>query len=332
MEPILMTKLIARRLLHTVPVLLAVSALSMLVIDMAPGDFLSQLRSNPQISQSAVDQMRVQFALDRPWFIQYLHWLRSVVTRFDFGRSFTYGVPVSKLVLERLMNTLLLTLTAYAFAWAVAVPLGAVAAIRRNSWVDRLGCGLAVAGLSVPQVLLVLLALYVCAETGLLPAGGMKTAGTYDLMSSAGRAVDVLRHLVAPAAVLAVVALAGIARQIRANLLDFLDADFVRTARAKGLGERQVVFRHALRVAVNPLITMFGFTIGGLLSTSLIVEWVMGWPGLGALTLEAVRRQDLYVVMAGLVMSSALLVAGNLIADILLAANDPRISYDSQIH
>jgi peptide/nickel transport system permease protein len=323
-----MMKLIARRLLQMVPVLLAVSLLSMLVIDMAPGDFLSQLRANPQISQSAVDQMRVQFALDKPWFVQYVHWLRSAVTRFDLGRSFTYGVPVSKLVLDRLLNTLLLTLAASALAWAVAVPLGAVAALRRNSWVDRLGSALAVAGLSAPQVLLVLLALYFCAATGLLPAGGMKTAATYDLMSAPGKAMDVLRHLLAPAVVLAVAAMGGVARQTRANLLDFLDADFVRTARAKGLGERQVVLKHALRVAVNPLITMFGLTIGGLLSTSLIVEWVMGWPGLGALTLEAVRRQDLYVVMAGLVMSSVLLVAGNLIADILLAANDPRISYE----
>jgi len=311
-----------------VPVLLAVSCLSMFIIDLAPGDYLSALRADPQISQSAVEQMRVDFALDKPWFVQYLHWLKNAVTRFDLGQSFSYKVPVSRLVVERLGNTLLLTATAYAIAWLVAVPLGALAAARRNSWIDRASSLVAVAGLSVPQVLLVLITLYFCVVTGLLPAGGMKSAATYDLMSPWGKLADLLKHLVAPAAVLSVVAIAGIARQMRSNMLEFLDADFVRTARAKGLGERRIIFKHVIRNALNPLITMFGFTIGGLLGGSLIVEWVMGWPGLGALTLEAVRRQDLYVVLAGLVMSSAMLVLGNLLADIMLKINDPRISYE----
>ncbi len=323
-----MARHILKRLLHAVPVLLAVSFLSMFIIDMAPGDFLSSLRANPQIPQSAVEQMKTQFALDKPWFVQYFHWLKNVITRFDLGRSFSYREPVSSLVLARILNTLLLTFAASAMAWLVAVPLGTLAAVRKNSWIDRLASVAAVMGLSVPQVLLVLLVLYFCAETGALPAGGMKTAAGYDLMTGPEKVWDVLRHLIAPAAVLSIVAMAGIARQMRANLLDFLDAGFARTARAKGLGENSVVLKHVMRNAINPLITMFGFTVGGLLSTSLIVEWVMGWPGLGALTLEAVRRQDLYVVMAGLVMSSALLVGGNLLADILLAANDPRISYD----
>lgn len=323
-----MIKHVLRRLLQMIPVLLAVSLLSMFIIDTAPGDYLSTLRANPQVSQSAVEQMKARFALDKPWFVQYIHWLKNVITRFDLGRSFSYNAPVSELVLSRLANTLVLTATAYALAWAVAVPLGTVAAVRRNSLVDRLASAVSVVGLSIPQVLLVLLAVYFCAATNALPAGGMKTAASYDLMSPWAKAVDVVRHLVAPAAVLSVVAMAGIARQTRANVLDYLDADFVRTARAKGLPERRVVVKHALRNAINPLITMFGFSIGGLLSGSIIVEYVMGWPGLGALTLEAVRRQDLYVVMAGLVMSSALLVGGNLLADVLLAANDPRISYD----
>jgi peptide/nickel transport system permease protein len=323
-----MKRLIIKRLFYMIPVLLAVSFLSMFIIDLAPGDFLTALKANPQISQSAVERMRVQFALDKPWYVQYFYWLKGVVTRFDFGQSFAYRLPVSKLVLERLLNTLLLTSAAYLIAWLVAVPVGTVAAMRRGTWLDRTSSALAVLGLSVPQVLLALLVLYACASTGALPAGGIRTAADYDLLSPWGKLVDVLRHLIAPAAVLSVIVLATVARQMRANLLDFLDADFIRTARAKGLSERQVVFKHGLRNAINPLITMFGFTIAGLLSTSLIVEWVMGWPGLGALTLEAVRRQDLYVVMAGLVMSSAMLAGGNLAADILLAANDPRIAYE----
>ena len=323
-----MRRLIVKRLLCMIPVLLAVSFLSMFIIDLAPGDFLTALKANPQISQSAVEQMRVRFALDKPWYVQYFHWLKAVVTRFDFGRSFSYRAPVSKLVLERLLNTLLLASTAYFMAWIIAVPIGTLAAVKKGTWIDRVSSGFAVLGLSVPQVLLALLALYFCVGTGVLPAGGMKSAANYDLMSPWGKVTDVLRHLAAPAAVLSVIALATVARQTRANLLDFLEADFMRTARAKGLSERRVVLKHGLRNAINPLITMFGFTVAGLLSTSLIVEWVMGWPGLGALTLEAVRRQDLYVVMAGLVMSSAMLAFGNLLADVLLAVNDPRISYD----
>jgi peptide/nickel transport system permease protein len=323
-----MKRLVLKRLLYMIPVLLAVSFLSMFIIDLAPGDFLTALKANPQLSQSAVERMRIQFALDKPWYVQYFYWLKGVVTRFDLGQSFAYRLPVSKLVLERLLNTLLLASTAYLIAWAVAVPVGTIAAMRKGTWVDRFSSALAVLGLSVPQVLLALLVLYFCVSTGLLPAGGIKTVANYDLMSPWGKIVDVLRHLIAPAAVLSVIVLATVARTMRASLLDFLDADFIRTARAKGLSERQVILKHVVRNAINPLITMFGLTVAGLLSTSLIVEWVMGWPGLGALTLEAVRRQDLYVVMAGLVMSSAMLAAGNLLADILLAANDPRISYD----
>jgi peptide/nickel transport system permease protein len=323
-----MRRLIIKRLFCMIAVLLAVSFLSMFIIDLAPGDYLTALKANPQISQSAVEQMRVRFALDKPWYVQYFHWLKAVVTRFDFGMSFSYRAPVSKLVLERLLNTLLLASTAYFLAWIIAVPLGTLAAVKKGTWTDRVSSGFAVLGLSVPQVLLALLVLYFCVATDVLPAGGMKSAADYDLMSPLGKVADVLRHLAAPAAVLSVIALGTVARQTRANLLDFLEADFIRTARAKGLSEGRVVLKHGLRNALNPLITMFGFTVAGLLSTSLIVEWVMGWPGLGALTLEAVRRQDLYVVMAGLVMSSAMLAFGNLLADVLLAVNDPRISYD----
>jgi peptide/nickel transport system permease protein len=323
-----MRRLVISRLLCLIPVLLAVSFLSMFIIDLAPGDYLTALKANPQISQSAVEKMRIEFALDKPWYVRYFYWLKQAVTRFDLGQSFSYRVPVTRLVLDRLLNTLLLAAAAYLIAWTVAVPIGTLAAVKKNTWIDRLSSAVAVLGLSVPQVLLALLVLYFCVSTGLLPAGGMKTAADYDLLSSWGKVMDVLRHLAAPAAVLSVVLLATVARQTRSNLLDFLNADFVRTARAKGLSERRVVMKHVFRNAINPLITLFGFTIAGLLSTSLIVEWVMGWPGLGALTLEAIRRQDLYVVMAGLVMSSAMLAMGNLLADILLAVNDPRISYD----
>ena len=175
-------------------------------------------------------------------------------------------------------------------------------------------------------MLLALLVLYAAAATGLFPVGGMKNPALHDQLSPLGKAADILWHLIPPAFVMGLASIAEVARQMRANLLDVLGADFVRTAWAKGLPERRVVLRHAVPNALNPLITLFGFTLSRLLSTSLVVEVTMSWPGLGSLTLEAIRRQDLYVVMATLVMGSVLLVLGNLVADVLLAASDPRVS------
>lgn len=320
-----MTVFIARRLLRLVPILLAVSFLSMFIISLAPGDYLTSLRADPQISQASVERMRREFGLDRPWYVQYLFWLRRAALRGDLGESFSFRVPVSALIGERVGNTFLLAFTSSLFAWGLAIPLGIAAGVYRDSWIDRLNSGIAFVGISVPRVLLALIVLYLSVETGLLPAGGMKSAATHDLLSPWGKALDIGKHLIAPAFVMGVSGIAEVTRQMRGNLLDVLHADYVRTARAKGLPERAVILRHAVRNAVNPLITLFGFTLARLLSTSLIVEVVMSWPGLGALTLEAIRRQDLFVVMATLVMASVLLVLGNLVADVLLAVSDPRI-------
>ncbi|MFN0152053.1 MAG: ABC transporter permease [bacterium] len=321
-----MTVFVLRRLLRLVPVLLAVSCLSMFIVDLAPGDFLTELRANPQISQSAVERMRDEFGLDRHWFVQYLSWLRRAILHFDLGESFSYRTPVASLIAERVANTFLLASAASLFAWGVALPLGILAAARRDTWVDRLNSAVAVTGLSIPRVLLALLVLFACAATGIFPVGGMKSAATYDQLSGWRRVLDVAWHLIPPAFVMGVAGIAPVARQMRASLLDALGTDCVRTARAKGASEFRVVLRHALPVALNPMITLFGLTIARLLSTSLVVEAIMAWPGLGSLALEAIRRQDLYVVMATLVMASVLLVIGNLIADILLAVSDPRVA------
>jgi peptide/nickel transport system permease protein len=298
----------------------------MFIIDLAPGDFLTQLRADPQLSEAAVERMRRDFGLDRHWFIQYLLWLKRAVLSGDLGESFSFRVPVSRLVGERMANTVLLSLAASLFAWAVALPLGVLAAVRRDTWIDRANSAIAAAGLSVPRVLLALLVLYAGAATGLFPVGGMRDAAVHDLLPPWRRALDVAWHLAPPAFVMGFASIAEVARQMRANLLDVMGAEFVRTARAKGLRERAVILGHAVPNALNPLITLFGLTLARLLSTSLVVEVTMSWPGLGALTLEAIRRQDLYVVMATLVMGSTLLVIGNLIADVLLAASDPRVS------
>jgi len=313
-------------MLQLIPMLLGITVMSFVIIQLSPGDFLAEIRLNPIVSQETVDRMRTNFGLDQPLHVQYLRWLTNIV-RGDFGYSFAYQVPVLWLVRSRLFNTLLLNIIALIVAWAIGIPIGIHAATHQYSWSDNLLSLFSYVGISTPTFFSGLLLLFVAFKTGWLPIGGM-TSLDYDLFPWYGKAFDVARHLVIPVMVLGVLAVAGLTRQMRANLLEVLRQDYVKTARAKGLAERVVVNKHAVRNAINPLITIFGFELGGLLSGSAILEVVIGWPGLGQLILDAVVRKDLYVVMGSLVIGGVTLVLGNLIADILLAYSDPRIRYD----
>jgi peptide/nickel transport system permease protein len=255
--------------------------------------------------------------------VQYGYWLKGVA-QGDMGYSVAYKVPASQLIFGRLWNTFLLSLTATVLSWGVAVPLGIWAAVKKDSWADRLCSLIAFVGLSIPDVLLALLALMFAAATGWLPVGGAQSS-LYDLMPTGERILDTLRHLILPAIVLAASDLAGIMRQMRSNLLDTLRAEFLTAARAKGVLEGWVIYKHALRNAINPLLTIFGYSLAGLLSGAFIVENIMAWPGLGRLTMEALQSKDYFLVVDSVVMAAGLLVAGNFVADLLLAWSDPRI-------
>jgi peptide/nickel transport system permease protein len=305
-------------------VLLGISLFTFLVMQLAPGDFLTRMELDPQVSPQAIDSMRERFGLDRPWMVQYLLWLKNVFLRLDFGESFSRHRPVFEVLAPAAANSLLLAVTAAILTWVLAIPLGILAAVKQHTWVDRSASLVAVLGISVPEVFLALLLLLVAARTGWFPLGGMVSLD-YEALSWSGRLVDRLHHLVLPAVVLATVPLASRMRQMRGSLLDVLRADYVTTARAKGLSERVVILKHATRNALNPLITLFGYTLGGLLSGAFLVEVVMSWPGLGRLTLDALLTRDLYLIMGSVLMASSLLVAGNLIADLLLIAVDPRL-------
>ncbi len=318
---------VLRRVLQTIPLLLGISVMTFLLLQLAPGDFLNQMAENPAISAEAIEAMRRRFGLDQPWYVQYLRYLQNVVLHFDFGESFSRHQPVFTVLQEGLENTLLLAGASAVVTWGLAIPLGMWAAVRQHSWVDRLLSLIAFIWLSIPEILSGLLFLMFAARTGWFPVGGMRSLD-YDDLDAMGQFLDVLHHLALPALVVGLIPLASRMRQMRGNLLDVLRLDYVTTARAKGLDERVVVMKHALRNALNPMITLFGYTLGALVSGSFVAEIIFSWPGLGRLTLDAILTQDQYLVMGSVLMASLVLVLGNLIADLLLVVADPRISYD----
>jgi peptide/nickel transport system permease protein len=225
------------------------------------------------------------------------------------------------------MNTLILTVCAEIFIWILAIPLGVLAAVKRNTMIDRSASFAVFFGISLPEILLALLALLVAASTGWFPIGGMHKLH-YEQLSIWQQFIDLLHHLILPVLVLGITGAAGLTRYMRSSLLDTLNSDYIRTARAKGLSWRSTITTHALRNAMNPLITLLGISFANLVSSSFLVEIIMGWPGLGKLTYDAILTKDLYVIMASLIAATTFLIIGNLFSDLLLALNDPRIRYE----
>ncbi|MBF2088609.1 MAG: ABC transporter permease [Synechococcales cyanobacterium K44_A2020_017] len=319
------TLYVIKRVLQAVLTLFLASALSFFIIQLAPGNYLDTLRQNPQISQETLQDLEQRFGLDKPAIQQYFQWLGQIITRGDFGISFAYQRPVSSILAERIPATLLLSLSSFFITWAIAIPLGIMAAIQQNQWSDRLLRTLSYIGQGFPTLITGLLLLFFAQFTSpLFPVGGMTSIDHADL-SWLGRILDLVWHLILPTIALSVAGFAGLQRITRGELLDVLRQDYIQTARAKGLPEGRVIYVHALRNAVNPLITLLGFEFSSLLSGAFITETFFNWPGLGRLTLDAVRSQDLYLVMASLMMAAVMLIIGNLLADLALKFVDPRI-------
>jgi peptide/nickel transport system permease protein len=312
-----------RRAIHGVGVLAGVSVLSFLLLSLAPGNYLSEMRLNPQISPATIAAMRARYGLDQPLPVMYLRWVASVA-RGDMGYSFAYNTPAGPLLFRRAVNTLLLTVTAGVIAWLLSVPLGLWLAAHAGRWPDRLGTAAAGALLAVPDLLLALALLMLAVRTGVLPAGGMHSPDAAG-MHLFGRLRDLAAHLVLPATVLVLGALPVLVRHVRAAVLEVLGTPYIRAARAHGIPPGRLLFHHALRAAANPLIGLLGFWVGTLVSASLLVEVIVSWPGLGPLLLEAMLARDLFVVIDGVLLSAAFLVGGNLLADVLLYVADPRI-------
>jgi peptide/nickel transport system permease protein len=311
--------------LVAIPLLLAISFVTFMFIHMAPGNYFDTLRMNPLISQETIRHYEKTYHLDKPPIVQYIFWLRNLA-RFDLGYSFVQMMPVATVLKSRLFNTLILSVSSLLLTWILALPLGIFAAVHRHRWPDRLFSSISFLGLSIPNFFLALLLLYLVSITGILPLGGMRSAG-FENLSPLGKILDCARHLVIPSVVIATSAMAGLQRIMRGNMLEVLRAQYIIAARARGLPESRVIYVHALRNAINPLITIFGYQLSGLLSGAALTEIITGWPGLGSIMLTAVRSQDLFLVMGSMLVGGVMLIAGNLVADILLAWADPRIRY-----
>ncbi|WP_066348556.1 ABC transporter permease [Geminocystis sp. NIES-3708] len=320
---------ILKRLFQGLLTLLLASILSFAIIQFAPGDYLDNLRQNPTISQETIEELKIRFGLDKSPLEQYLLWFKQVITRFDFGESFVYSRSVSSLILERIPATLLLAFTSIILTWAIALPLGIISAVKQNTVTDRILRVISYFGQGFPSFITALLLLILAQNVApIFPVGGM-TSINHNELSFWGKVTDISWHMILPTIALSITSFAGLQRLTRGQLLDVLRQDYIQTARAKGLPENQVLYVHALRNAINPLITLLGFEFASLLSGSFIAEYFFNWPGLGRLILQAVQAQDLYLVMASLMMGATMLIIGNLVADLLLKIVDPRIKLDN---
>ncbi len=311
------------------PMLLGVSLIAFLLLSLSPGDPLAAQRGNPQVPDELIRRIEAQYGFDRPVPEQYVRWLSRVV-RGDLGYSFKFKRPVADVIGERLGATLLLALFSTLLTWLLAVPLGVWAALRRGQWPDKSISVLSFVGMSLPSFFLALLFLYAATVAGPLPLigripiGGLVSPG-FDRLDLVGRVLDIARHLLLPGVVLTIGGLAGLQRISRGSTLETLSQPYILAARARGLSESRILWRHAFRNAANPLITLLGFEFSALLSGAAFTEIITSWPGMGLLALEAVRSKDQFLVMATVLMGSLLLMVGNLLSDLLHAWNDPRV-------
>ncbi len=335
---------VVKRLLQALLTLLLASAVCFFIIQLAPGDYLDTLRENPKISPERIEQLRKQFGLDKPKIQQYFFWLWQIIQphfyqfgklgslpiglygpQFNFGNSFVYNRSVASLLVERIPATLLMAIASLIITWTIALPMGIVGAVYQNRWSDRVLRVVSYIGQGFPSFITALLLLILAQNTSpLFPVGDMTSIDYADL-NPLGKILDVGWHMILPTLALSITSFAGLQRITRGELLDVLRQDYIQTARAKGLPEDRVIYVHALRNAINPLVTLLGFEFASLLSGAFIAEFFFNWPGLGRLILQAVQAKDLYLVMASLMMGAVMLILGNLLADLLLRAVDPRI-------
>ena len=322
----MLAKYLLRRLVAAIPVLLGVTILTFLVMHATAGNYVPGLAYNPDLKPADIARIKANLGLDRPIWLQYVTWLGGIL-HGDFGRSLIDGSPVMSNILERLPNTLELTITAILLGVLLSIPLGVTGALRRGSKVDNFFTLVSTAGFAIPQFWFgLILILFFSVQLHAWGLPWLPSAGAYSAFNG-GDPLDRLLHLVMPAVVLSFFYLSVWSRFVRSSMVEVLSQDYVRTARAKGMAERRVVYLHALRNAVVPLVTLVGLELPALVSGGLVIEVVFGWPGIGLLLYQRALQLDYTTVMGITTFAALLVVVGNLLADVLYATLDPRIRY-----
>jgi len=316
-----MVQYIIRRILIAIPVLFGVTIFNFLIINLAPGNPVDMYVS-PDVTAADIEIKKEALGLNDPIYIQYWHWLGNLL-KGDFGFSYSTYEPVTNMIFERLGPTLILMGTALIIAYLIAIPIGILSATKQYSWVDYLTTTFSFLGVSIPHFFMGLGAIYVFAiMTQILPTGGMNTLG------GTGGFMDTFLHLIMPAIVLGTGIAGSMVRYVRSSMIEVLGQDYLRTARAKGLGEFIVTNKHALRNALIPIITIIGLDIPLLIGGAVVTEQIFQWPGLGQLTIQSIGSRDYSVLMAINLLAAFMVLASNLLTDILYSVADPRIKYN----
>jgi peptide/nickel transport system permease protein len=311
--------------------------LAFLISQLVPGDFFAQKALEPNVRPETIERLRAQYGLDQPLYVQYVRWMANIV-QGDLGLSFSSNQPVTNLITRPIQNSMVLVLVSIVMLWAMAIPLGVYSAVRQYSLGDQLVSVFAYFGLAIPNFFfaqVLILSIFLIRgftrdafdyNQVLLPVAGMTSNG-FESFTPWQQFRDIAWHTLMPAFVVATAGIAGFTRVLRGQMIEYLGSDFIRTARSKGLGQRTVTYKHALRPAIIPFVAGIGGLLPSLIGGAGLVEIVVSWPGITPRLLDAITRQDIYVVLGFLVISTLLLMIGNLISDLLLAVVDPRIRY-----
>ena len=325
-----MARFILVRLLLMIPTMFVISAVSFLIIQLPPGDYLttivSQMESRGEtVNTEAIERLRQQYGVGEPLWKQYLLWMRGILLHFDFGDSFEYNRPVTDMIGSRLAWTIGISIGSLIVTWLVAFPLGIYSAVRKYTVGDYILTFMSFLGLAIPEFMLALVLLYVSSEYLGLSVGGLFSPEYVDAPWSIAKLGDLAAHLWIPVIIVGVASTAGLVRIMRANLMDELNKPYVVTARAKGLSERKLLMKYPVRIALNPFISTLGWTLPAIISGEAIVAIVLNLPTLGPLLLRALQAQDMYLAGSIVLIISVLTVIGTLVSDIVLAIADPRI-------
>jgi peptide/nickel transport system permease protein len=323
---------ILKRLLYMVPTLFGMSLVSFLIIQLPPGDFLTSLTSaiadsGQSLDQASIDRLTALYGLDQPFYVQYWNWISGIIFRGDFGWSFDWGQPVSRLLWDRMGVTIFVSALSLVLIWALAIPIGIYSAVRRYSIGDYVFTLLGFVGLAVPTFILALGLMYISFTWFGLNVGGLFSPEYEQAPWSFAKLLDLVQHLWIPVVVIAISSTAALIRVMRANLSDELSKPYVVTARAKGLSEFTLIMRYPVRLALNPFVSTIGWVLPSLISGVTITAIVLNLPMAGPLLLRALVSQDMYLAGAFILIMSVLTLIGMLLSDILLAVLDPRVRY-----